>query len=1173
MSQKNSFITLLEQIAILNQNSINIITALSDVVSTNASTVTVNQQNPDGTTGNYQLPTVSTLMNQINLANTNIQKILGLEGSTYVINGTSSKKVYALDLNREPVPIYNVGLISNFVANPNWFFESLMNPQLSVDIDLTGQLDNNVNQVRSRKYIIQFDEVSYGTLSQDGTDSYNYFADNFLGQTNITESELMTWLTNANNKGVYNAGSSANVVILNGSPTIESIIDEETFDLNLQTLALQGTFSVIGQASDSINNIVWYGLNTLTYNNLANGGTQNLAVGDLLILNSKNSASKYQITNVSNNSSVPNAPFAIAVQIVEGYDPIPIGQNVLSYYSNAVPDQTINISVGYNEYNVIFIKPINTDNNLIGTVWSLGSAFYTGDLVLTNSPNNQNLSNFYLRVVNDYGILLKDLGSRLIPTVVGVTPNAPVLTPSDYVVEQTNSYLTNSPSYTGVEQNNQLRLKIKSQIASKQKVIIDLNNQLSMNKNLDIDSTNGILADIANYQNDIDQLNSQLYSITNQILNATVDASVEPQFSARGFFEIPAPIVQTDANGNILSQQNVVQFEIEYTSFATNGSSPAVNAYTLTGSAITGSTTGYFSKWNLIVTPVRSRTYDYTTETWSWNPENITDPEAVNINQIDIPIHPNESVTFQVRSISEVGFPDSLIYSPWSNQITIDFPTALANQSLSIADQNIVPDTYTDQAILQVNQNLTTLGLPQHLATSTYLGQSYFAHLDANIITTFTDANGNNLDLYSYLLFLTNRITTLEQIVQGAKGILSVQIVSSNGNTTLGTGSIQTITVECEDYGTPIQISSAQLQNIDSSISQSIAYRTYYNNVYTIKDFYLSIQNASSANSLGLLSDRLYTTGGTNVFYTDPNNQMLFVDSNNNLWPQYNNQYVWFYDTVGGSDIYSANGINNPTDYQNPAISILNTLNSTTQNIGYTQLLDQNGSNYPFMGGGTLNILASATTTPNYWVQWDSAGNANNLPNAGGLCASVHPVIEFINGYPVNNIVDSGQDQEHILQASDTLNIPINIYFRFDGSDTNAIYPDIIGPNYSVGVNDRINNTVTRSIRIYIEQDGQQRPFDTTIQFIIRQHKISTTSTYNQTTYTPSNPLVRTNTTGGKTINTSNSTNSATFGGLISDVGNVVQNVEGDVSKAVKVVSSDVSSALKKAGSFFKKIF
>ena len=61
--------------------------------------------------------------------------------------------------------------------------------------------------------------------------------------------------------------------------------------------------------------------------------------------------------------------------------------------------------------------------------------------------------------------------------------------------------------------------------------------------------------------------------------------------------------------------------------------------------------------------------------------ESIDDDNAdsVNINQLDIAIQQNEKVEIRIKSISEVGWPESPVESDWSNELTLEFPDDLNN--------------------------------------------------------------------------------------------------------------------------------------------------------------------------------------------------------------------------------------------------------------------------------------------------------------------------------------------------------------------------------------------------------------------------------------------------------------------------------------------------------------
>ncbi len=141
----------------------------------------------------YQFPTVGQLKNEIDIANRNIKKLAGLADSTaYVSDGTTMRRVYIDDLNREPEPIDNLNNVSKFVTINNSFFEALSNPMLAVKIDLTAQIDRKVNKVLSRRYIIEFQKDSNGNYTSDGLTSKSDFESKFLNKNNIFIDDLIS---------------------------------------------------------------------------------------------------------------------------------------------------------------------------------------------------------------------------------------------------------------------------------------------------------------------------------------------------------------------------------------------------------------------------------------------------------------------------------------------------------------------------------------------------------------------------------------------------------------------------------------------------------------------------------------------------------------------------------------------------------------------------------------------------------------------------------------------------------------------------------------------------------------------------------------------------------------------------------------------------------------------
>jgi integrase len=119
--------------------------------------------------------------------------------------------------------------------------------------------------------------------------------------------------------------------------------------------------------------------------------------------------------------------------------------------------------------------------------------------------------------------------------------------------------------------------------------------------------------------------------------------------------------------------QEVIQFRVQYRYLSKDGKETPVETFKLNDTG-TSPRPGAFSNWNEMKTDVRKRFYDPKTETYTWQIEDVSNADTPNINQLDIPIQFNEKVEIRIKSISEVGYPESPVESDFSSTITVEFP-------------------------------------------------------------------------------------------------------------------------------------------------------------------------------------------------------------------------------------------------------------------------------------------------------------------------------------------------------------------------------------------------------------------------------------------------------------------------------------------------------------------
>jgi len=1048
MAINSSFPQLAEEVLRLNDNVVNVLASINTMISGNENTVTLDIVDSTGNTRQLNLPSFGYLKGEIDRLSNNLNSIYSINDAGSLIqpsNGTKFRKVVTVDLNREPNDLGGIGILSTFISQKNWFFDGLLNPQLFVEVDLTGQIENNVRKVLCRRYILQFAQDFDGNFTPLGQAALNSFNSLFRNQNQFTLDEFLNW--HANTPGLID-------------PTNPNY-DEQLFDLEPNYLELDGLFSMVRTEEDFINRKLWYVVNTLQYIRNARVGTEvipevrSLKIGDEMIINTAVSSTRYRILEISTELSYPRLRF----ERVEGIEPIPIGDNIMKIYSPVQYNKRVRISIGYNERNIIFLKSMNMDNYIMSKNWSFGLGFWTNDLREVNS--SLSMEQYYTDTVYDYGEVLNDLVAKKTSNKSGALPNVPVLNLNNFKVSQINKHLTDTPDSERLKTLHNQQRSLKSEVDQIEKSIKDKLAQSKFGKT----STDAVQKQI---KLDLDVLNKNkesklnlLSSVTSQLmdLSRSPQTTVEPKFRIRGFWEIPAPVV-----GRGTMPQEVVQFRVQYRYLSKDGrESPIDTIKFQTGEGTTQ--TAATSNWQEYKTEVRKRSYDKSTGMYTWQTEDISNADTPNVNQIDIPIQANEQVEVRVKSISEVGWPESPVESNWSESIIVEFPEGLS----TVMNENtfIMKEADKEDLRVAVQSNLSARGLDDHLSDQiTVNGVNYFHNSDS-ILSGFKDENGLNLDLFAYLQRLQTRIVSLEEKIKRVKGELEVIIFRNSDQFVIKNGSELNFNVECEDYLDPYTASGVPTG------------RVYANNIYVIKDFLLKIRNKSIESPLGLLSNRIYTSTSNSdvynpqapqVFWVNPQGEILVNEVSGTTKTQIDNQFIWCvnYDKVDQTSV-SRLGFNIGNSFITvKSNSLVQSLSSEDYNIGY-------GENSLITFLGNNNSLLDSSK----WIEKD-------LPTAASttkLLSTIHPQVQSFS-----KIQETNSDKVKSISggAENDIDIPINIYFKM-----NSLDPTQTSLNYNyINLNqNKINVRHVKKLKFLLENEAENRPFVFTLKFTLNRSK------------------------------------------------------------------------------------
>lgn len=750
----NSISSLLEQFLRLEKNSLEIISKLSEIATSNADSIQFNLTQADGSVQSLQIPAFGFMNNKIDRVDSTVQSLAGLGDSSTIIrlpDGTT-KKIFEASIIRDPAPIPNLQVPQEFKIKNNWFFESFLNPLLYVSFDVTGKVPDDMRRAVVKRLI----------CNTDTQEKKDYFDGTFKGKNDIPYVDFLN---------------------LAASAGISTFIDEEIVDLPVSVMRFRGTFDVLKVVDEQVNitsnNTTVtvkkrkYKLNKITYTDILSGtvDSKTIQLNDKMITQDGTS---YIV------ESLDAAENTVVLRRISGSQPIGIGVDVLTIYSPPYATKEIQVNVGFDERQVIFLKPIDYNFDVAASQYSSGIGFYSNEMTINLPTGSQTLADFYKSQVTDFGqVFIAAAKEKSVPAVLGETPDAPTLDPNNFKVVQINAHKKDTKEIDDIKQKLSSKVSLENEISQLEEAITNKKNDLNNNSNTKSDAEKKkIKADLDNLSKDKASKVNLYSSTVKQIATKTQEnpSILEPAlYRVRGFWAIPSP-----KTSDKTQDQEVIQFRISYRKIRKDGNAPGTEQMEFTDTD--GSTKrGYFSNWTEYKSDIRKRIYNTVTGFYEWVIEDVSDADTTNINQLDVDISKNEQVQVRVKSISEAGYPLNPQESDWSNIITIDFPNDLQLTDESAA---ILNDAAKEDSRVRFQEELNSRGLDLHLLNSFTSGDKYFSHVSDDIASGFFDAAGKVINLFDKLKELDTQLQALQALVTKAKGTLAVFLLDESGNVT-----------------------------------------------------------------------------------------------------------------------------------------------------------------------------------------------------------------------------------------------------------------------------------------------------------------------------------------------------------------------------------------------------
>lgn len=714
MINSNSYAENLKKLTESSADIIAIASGINEAMAGNDAEVNISED--------MSLPSFSNIVKRVERAENTISKFTQGKGVVETDDGTY-RKIKVTNVSRPPEAISSLAFSNVFNIDPNWFFESLQYPRCTVSIDLTDKIDEDSDRVYVTRII----------LDRSNTDILDYY------NTNIA------------NKPV---GYAALITMLE-KDAITYKEDKDEIKLPLTYEKYYGEFRIVNtkliQDNKGVSRL-WYFLDTLSYSEVNEAGIA-VSTGNMLSVNDKVrfNNSLYSVLEVDQSQNCVRLGYDI------GYETLGNG-DILEFYNAPFSSKVVNIGIGINEIDIVYVKGINEEYNLIAKDWSNPISFITNDLVFDGNANIT-FEEYYSKNVADFGkSWIAQIKEGQIHAYNGSTPRAPVINVDDLQVVQINTQLD-------ATLDKETYNKLTSEIAQTKSNISAVRTTIATNKDLLIQSSDeDVRKNIQNIINsDTETLNSlttqynSLVEELNTLLNETGVINYSPKYHIRGFFAIPEPV----------NEQQVIGFDIMYRYLHTDETGIKLNTYEYTDSNDIVQT-GVFTDWNIVESSLLEKVFDVENDRFIWKNESSADGSKININQIDIPIRNGEKVEIKVRSISEAGYPSNPLKSSWSQSVIISFPDNLTSDDTVTT---ILDSVKSDMTAVVLQETMSAAGVYTHLAD----GNSTYKHTAKNISYTDSSTDENSVTTLTEMS-LQDKVDALSKLIVDARKSFDTEV-------------------------------------------------------------------------------------------------------------------------------------------------------------------------------------------------------------------------------------------------------------------------------------------------------------------------------------------------------------------------------------------------------------
>ena len=769
----------------LYTNCVNMLTALNQSLSSSSPQIVVDMVNNDGDHSTVSIPSFLYLENKLDTIENSLTNLINIpkSGDAWFENKSNMYKFHLVKSNSAPQKpnIDDKDIVASYTDNN--YFKDLVTPKLYLKMNIKN-LTNNIEKMFVRKYTLS--ASLFNIVSNSGV------------KTNDELLAILYTYVRGNDYDYYDS-------------VIDLPIRKETYNsqfniMDIPTLMSGNPWSEVNDNNkENLNYKIT--LDTIEYKHQEDSSIRfKIKIGDYLSLNNTNNIYLVKSVNSSTNEI-----------IIEEY----IGHaNIQTFAENQNMFFTI-YENDFSEYNYLQI-PLEEDQYIVifvGTIYNnvrsiLSDAQFInlnninmtdefGNLLYDSSGNKIDYISYYNEYAKNIGDILYGLSSISNPLLQEYSFNTIELLQTSDVIQDLVS-LTIDPSNIRVIPINKHIIDDKStqEIINLHNQKGELNNKLSsINANIDtlyntLTNTDwsqeisisqiSVQKKLEEYYTERTQITIQLNDVVDQLNARSVLKHTEDlKFRIRGILSTDQ-LEEYFATINLPSEVKIIGIDLQYkykSLYTDTTSLSSINDIT-------------FTNWNKYISQDKERITTLNESkskmNITWEEQNVSD-NIIKWNQIDIPINEDEDVIIKVRFKYNVGQPFINLYTPWSNEMTFEFPEEY-KELKQIAD--ILAQNRDDLSVASFNKTLINDGYAEHINNKVIANNQIFFHMPENIYSGFNTSENNLLSLKDKLTSMSNDIDKYRDLIeQSINAKYSVYLEFDNETLELFSGSINRINI------------------------------------------------------------------------------------------------------------------------------------------------------------------------------------------------------------------------------------------------------------------------------------------------------------------------------------------------------------------------------------------